>query len=633
MKRREQEAVKYFLKAWKTNWDLNRYYRNWFDEDMEAYRGYRDQSETPYLYNLSFNKLLPRVMTVLSRMMEQLYQGGTDGLVSVRPRKRSDVDRAPRVAGLLNYQLENLNSVDQQGGSFLHNFMWLFNAVTFGKGISKLYWRKDERIMPRRVEIPIPQFEGNRLVGMSTAYQVINENQTIYDGPYAEVIHNKLFCPHPHYRDIDRMPFVGCLYRRSIDYIKRKEREGVFKNVRELGWSGTSSNTSYAQDSMEAFAKSLEIDGALELDIDKQIQENRTPEVDIIEGYGRYIFPEDEAPYEVGSGIKMKGTESEAVVHIGNYKTLLKLDKWSYGSRPFFAIGAYYHPELFWDLGLMRLGKDIQYQYDNMANLRHQNVMMLINQMLKVREGADIDPAALVWKAFGIVPVEYMDDVQPLEVGDAFQSNAFKQQEEFFDSVLSDLTGLYPYNMGATPTRQEYVGTMYSLQSMGEQRTKLLMMTMDHQGFRPFLKYMMLLNAWHLDPRTEARINTSQGTQFMPLFADDIHVDYDFSARYTAMEPALGKHFRAQQLIQYAQMWQQSPFLQHYQFMKAILELLDFHDSDRYLKTPQQVAQEMSMQTQQAVQMQMMGFQMQDQLAQNQSARELERDIVKGLLD
>jgi hypothetical protein len=329
----------------------------------------------------------------------------------------------------------------------------------------------------------------------------------------------------------------------------------------------------------------------------------------------------------------MKGKESEAVCHVGNYKTLLGLEKWTYGRRPFFDIGCYHHPELFWDLGIIRLGKDLQKHYDDMGNLRYQNVMMLVNQMLQVRQDADIDPSALIWKPYGIIPVEEIDrDVAPLATNDAFQSNAFREQEQFFEDCISDITGMYAYGMGQTPERQENVGTIMSVQSMGEARTKLLMMSMDHMGFRPLLKYMMLLNTYHFDLQKEARINTNQGQQFQQLFPGDMHPDYDFSARYTAMEPALGKQFRAQQLIQYAQMWAQSPYTQHYQFQKAILELLDFHDSDRYLKSPEQVAQEQQQAQQQAMQVELLGAKMQDELAAKQSERELTRDVIKGIM-
>ena len=50
MKKRDAEAFKFFLQAWKTNWDLNRYARDWYDEDLEFYRGYRDKNETPFAF-------------------------------------------------------------------------------------------------------------------------------------------------------------------------------------------------------------------------------------------------------------------------------------------------------------------------------------------------------------------------------------------------------------------------------------------------------------------------------------------------------------------------------------------------------------------------------------------------------
>ena len=80
--------------------------------------------------------------------------------------------------------------------------------------------------------------------------------------------------------------------------------------------------------------------------------------------------------------------------------------------------------------------------------------------------------------------------------------------------------------------------------------------------------------------------------------------------------------------IGYAQMWQQSPYLQHHQFMKAILELLDFHDSDKYLYSPQQVQQ---MQEQQ-MQSQMMTAQFEDQIAAQGDERKLLGDVTKALL-
>ena len=358
MNERDETAFKYFLSSWKTNWDLNQYYRM-VRRRFRVLSRLSGREQLPDDVQPLLQQIPPRVFTVLSRFMEQLYQGGTGDLVSVRPRKRGDVDRAPRVAGLLNYQLENLNACDGNGGSYYHNFQWMFNALTFGKGITKLYWKKEDRMAPRRMMVPVPKMDPyGRIVGMDILPVTTNDMQTIYDGPYAEVVHNKLFNPHPHYRNIQKMPFVGCLYSRSIDYIKRKADQGVFRNIDQLGWSSiNTSDSGYGTDSGEAFAKSISIEGVSQNDINTAMEKARAPMVDVIEGYGRYIFPEDEVPYEIGSGVSIKGMESEAIVHIGNYKTLLSLEKNPYQVRPFFDIGCYYHPELYWDIGIVRLGE------------------------------------------------------------------------------------------------------------------------------------------------------------------------------------------------------------------------------------------------------------------------------------
>ena len=634
MKQREETAFKHFIKAYKHQWDLNQYARTNYDEDLEYYVNYRNEDDYPLAYDMFFPLLLPRIQTMLARMLGQLYQGGSTDLISVRPRKRSDVDRAPRVQGLLNFQLETLNDIDMQGGSFYFNLHWMCNALSWGKGIAKVYWRKEERIAPLRVQIPIPQFQNGQLVGMTTQDVMTEAKQVLYDAPYAEVLHNKMFVPHPYYRSIQKMPFVFCKYSRSLDYLHDMEKKGIYKNVKEIGWKSKrgalSSGTAGIYDSEgEEYAKSIELEGVHEEDFSS---ERMAPEVDVIEGYGKYIFPEDDAPYEIGSGVKIKGKESEAIVHIGNYKTLLKIQKNEYGYRPFFDIGCYMHPELYWDLGIIRLGKAIQEQYNTLANTRYQGAIQSIAPMLQVRQDSDIPPEALIWKPFGIVPVQEMNtDVAPLVVPDTY-GETFREQEEFFKSVIEDTTGMYRYNMGETPARQEHVGTMYSLQQMGESRMKLILMGMDYMGFQPMMKYMMLLNTWHLPSNFESRIRTKEGDNFTPMFAGDIHANYDFTARYTAMEPALGKQFRAQNLIQFYQLWAESPFLQQHEFMKAIMEMLDFHDSDRYLKSPEQVQQEMMQQVQMNAQGEMAAAALQDSLSAKQSERELTRDVVKGLM-
>ncbi len=630
----EDEILKYLMARYKDQWDRNSYMREQYRTDLETYVSYRNPGDYPLAYNENFNRVLPIINTILSRFMDQLYQGGN--IVSVKPRKRADLERAKKAEGVLNYQLEVLNDIDQQGGSYLTMMKWFFNALTFGKGIAKAYWRKEDRISPKRIDLPVPNFDrqGN-FQGFDVVGHLTEEMQTVYDGPYVEVLHNKLFLPHPEYKNIQQMPQVFIIYQKTMDYVKRMADKGIYKNINQLGHLGAggasagsaSGTASLGQDSREAFIESLHIESAF---MHEDTNDPRkTPNVDIIEAYAKMVL--EDTPYSVGSGIKIKGAEEEVIAHIGNYNTLLSLQKNTYGVRPLFDMGAYYHPELYWDLGLIQLTKGIQNQINNLANLRIQNAMMLINPMIKVAADADIDPEALVWKPFGIVPVEDMNDVEPLIVPDT-NSNLFMEQEMFYKSAIQDIMGMYDYNMGQTPQRQERVGVVYGIQAMGEARAKLMLMSMDYLGIRPLLKYMMTLNTFHLPSGFEYRKGGGGQEEFGQIFGDDIHADFDFAARYTAMEPALGKQARSQQLVQMAGLWQQNPWVNQFQYTKLMMELLDIREADYLLKTPEQFQQEMQQRQESAMQAEQAKEQSKVQGKMTAQSQKSQDDLTRDLM-
>jgi hypothetical protein len=525
--------------------------------------------------------------------MDQLYQ--SPNIVSVRPRKSVDYERAKQAEAVLNYQLENLNSIDMQGGSYLMMYKWFFNALTFGKGIVKCYWNKEERISPVRMELPIPKFDrmGN-FQGMDVIDQIDMQNQVVYDGPYMECIHNKLFIGDPNYKSIQKMPAVFLAYSKSMDHVKKMVDSGVYRKsaLKEIGVTSSDGASVNTRDSVEAFVKSLDIEDACI----HESTENKfvAPEIDIIEAYAKLILKDE--PYEIGSGIKIKGREEEAIVHIGNYRTILSIQRNTYGSRPLFDIGCYMQPEMFWDIGLVRLTKGIQQQIDNIGNMRLSDAMMRLGQMIRVDPNSDVDPNDLQWRPFGLFSAAE-GEVEPLLIPD-LNSQIFVEQQQFLDDAVQGLTGMYDYNMGTTPQRQERVGVVYSIQSMGEARAKLMLQSMDHMGIRPLLKYMMMLNTFHLPSGYEYRISNPSQNQFGRIFGNDIKYDFDFAARYTGMEPAIGKQARLQQMMQLASVMLQNPWINQHQWWKTIFELSDIREADYLLKSPQQFQQEMQQQMQ-----------------------------------
>jgi len=184
-------------------------------------------------------KIIPVIYTILSNMMSHIYRTGGD-IVAVKPRKSQNVEGADLASGVLNYQLQNLNDVDFQGGSYMIMLQWILSTLVHGKGIVRAYWRKDEQLMPKRLMLRIPKFNvdnmGNTYIeGEEPREVMIEQMQIMYDGPYIENIPVRHWLPDPEYRSIQQMPCCAHIYTKSIDWLKKMQIAGMFKNVGELG--------------------------------------------------------------------------------------------------------------------------------------------------------------------------------------------------------------------------------------------------------------------------------------------------------------------------------------------------------------------------------------------------------------
>jgi hypothetical protein len=237
---------------------------------------------------------------------------------------------------------------------------------------------------------------------------------------------------------------------------------------------------------------------------------------------------------------------------------------------------------------------------------------MRLAQMMRVDPNSDIDPKALVWRPFGILPAE-QGEIEPIIIPD-YNSNLFQEQEQFLEATVQDLAGIYGYNKGEVPNRAERVGVVHSIQSMGEARAKLMLMSMDHQGIRPLLKYLMILNTFHLPSGFEYRVFDGSNQKFGQIFGDDIHPDFDYCARYSSMEPALSKEYRIQQILQLSPLLQQNPIINQRSWLKTIFELADIREGEYLLKTQEQLQQEQQQQMQMQMAMQQQQLQAQAQL-------------------
>ena len=61
--------------------------------------------------------------------------------------------------------------------------------------------------------------------------------------------------------------------------------------------------------------------------------------------------------------------------------------------------------------------------------------------------------------------------------------------------------------------------------------------------------------------------------------------------------------------------------------MKAILEMMDFHNTDKYIKSPEQLQAEQ----QHSMQMQIQGMMLEDQMKAKEQQRDIMGDVIKQI--
>ena len=374
MNEQELTAYDYFMQTYYRLRDLNSPYRDNFDKYDEYYRGYRSDSDYPFAYNYSFNRMISVIYTVIGNFMSHLYRD--DDLVVVKPKRSSDINRAEVVSGVLNHQLNNMNSVDFQGGSYMVFLQWFLSSLVFGKGIVRAYWRKEERTMPVRKEIMIPKMGFSPsgevyLAGEEMREIIYNETQIAYDAPYLENVPVRQFLPDPEYRSIQKMPACGHIYTKSLEWAKGMERAGEFRNVSEIGRGNADYKNAKggggSVDVKEFVQHSLDIEDAWTIE-EITTERHKANDIDFIDIYGKYRLDGDR--------------EEEVVCTIANYDTVVKLKKVQYGVKPFFDIGAHINLHRYWDIGMVELMADVQEAYSNLSNLRMHDAMMKVNTML-----------------------------------------------------------------------------------------------------------------------------------------------------------------------------------------------------------------------------------------------------------
>lgn len=285
-------------------------------------------------------------------------------------------------------------------------------------------------------------------------------------------------------------------------------------------------------------------------------------------------------------------------------------------------------PLEFFGMGIPEVLECLQEDKNLVRSARRDNIDICINKVLKVRAGADVNYDLIKYYGGAIWPLENLNDIATVDVGDVTQSSY--REEAQVASDMENALSFFGYARGMTPTHEERPTTVMRLQQASLNRLDLNVKLTEFTVLRNIATRVLLLTRRYMPQQVYEAILGEPDAGFYRMSEDQIR--RYFIARPIGSSVTHVKELRQQQaqaamgiLQAVAPVAGQSaePFnINWYQAAKSGFESLDIKNADQIL---------MKLQPQQIQQMQIQ----QEQMKQKAIAEQLQQvaygeDIKQG---
>lgn len=228
-----------------------------FTENYKAYHALIDSRfNRPNRSNFVSSDVLDTVEWIMPSLMRIFTS--TDEVVLIKPVEASDTEHAEINQELLNYQF----TCKMEG--FTKLYIWIKDALIYGTGVIKINWEtfydkvsfkyeelnSDEfQILVDEPNVSIEAYDeytsteitydsetGEEVAVSSLMYKNVRGfmRKVVYSGPWIENIPITSFYIEAGARTIKEANFVGHRVKRSMDYLRRMERDGIYHNVDKI---------------------------------------------------------------------------------------------------------------------------------------------------------------------------------------------------------------------------------------------------------------------------------------------------------------------------------------------------------------------------------------------------------------
>lgn len=433
---------------------------------------------------------------------------------------------------LIKYQLERCND------GFLIFYDWIKNSLIDNLGIVKCYWEREQTIESKTIVLSpqeLMEMQMNPRINLISVEQVAPEilkaeyeetTNITKNQPKLEVIPPSEFRFTPEAKTLENIDFVAHRKVVNLDYLRRREREGVFQNIdqvmEEEGSDGSVNRTNYETDlNPRAYDK-----------INDRGKEEAKQEYLLYECYVKTDINDD--------GI----LEDLIVTMVG--KTIVRLEENTMGRHPFFVISPIRDTlRLFPRRGIADLVGELQDL--NTAFLKQiiYNIAVNNNKQAFINIDTILDPN------------EFIDGRKAVRVNgnpreavmwtpmEQLQPQVF-QFLEYMNTMKENRTGITRYNQGMDASSLNKTATgITQIMNASNQRLELIARIFAETGVKQLFRHMIKMNQMYITEETFIRVTDKR----KPIFPEDLEGTIDITVNVGVVAGSKQQQAQAMQLL------------------------------------------------------------------------------------
>jgi len=504
--------------------------------------------------------------------IQKIFFGSTD-VVTIQGADGSDGDdeRAQKMQDLINYQLE-------KNKFFMVFYQWAKDALITNMGIIKVDWEREYKTVQQQIalspdalemfisdpNIKVVSVEPD--VNIGSFLVVFEAEQIAKNQPRIRNVLASEFRFSPDATSLNDCDFVAHRLIRNIDYLRKQEEAGLYKNVERLA------------------EKAKEPEYTI---LDEQNNENIRDKSNQTDS-GRKKVELYECYVSMNVSDDPDGELTPLIVTVSN-GVILRIEENTYGRHPFFTLSPRLDPHQIWpEKGFVDLIAQLQHLKTAIMRQITHNISLSNNPQiaLNMQKLVDINDVIEGRQVIRLNTDDIRQAMQPVPAPQ-LQSWTFNMLE-YIDTQKENRTGITKYNQGLDSNSLNKTATGISIiTEQANQRLELIARIFAESGLSDLFRFLIELNQKFIDQETIIRLTNGP----MTIYPDDLNGEFDLVVNAGmgsgAKQTNLQNLMMLKQIVtELAQVGMAGP-PQFYNVAKKIIEEIGYKNTDDFVMNQQ----------------------------------------------